>query len=103
MRTKGNEEVTDIQVPMMRVPLRRTKRDRRVGTVIADKTPKTIRVRCDFMVRAPKYEKYVRRSTVLHVHDEKDEATEGDVVEVAACRRISKLKCWRLTRVVRKA
>jgi small subunit ribosomal protein S17 len=71
--------------------------------VIADKSAKTIRVQCDFTVRVPKYGKYVRRSTVLHAHDENREAHEGDVVELAACRRLSKLKCWRLTRVLRKA
>ncbi len=79
---------------------RRGKRDVRVGTVISDKGDKTLRVRFDYVVRHSKYGKYFRRSTILAAHDEKNEARSGDLVEVAACRRISKTKCWRLTRIV---
>jgi small subunit ribosomal protein S17 len=78
----------------------RAERDARLGTVISDKGDKTIRVRYDFMVKHDKYGKYYRRSTILATHDEKNEAKTGDVVEVVACRRMSKSKCWRLVRVV---
>jgi small subunit ribosomal protein S17 len=79
---------------------KRAERDVRLGTVISDKGDKTIRVRYDFMVKHDKYGKYYRRSTILATHDEKNEAKTGDVVEVVACRRMSKSKCWRLVRVV---
>ena len=79
---------------------REAKREVRLGTVISDKGDKTIRVRYDFQVKHTKYGKYFRRSTVLAAHDENNEAKVGDVVEVAACRRISKSKCWRLLKVV---
>ena len=82
---------------------KRGQRDRRLGIVVSEKGDKTIRVRHDFMVKHAKYGKYYRRSTTLHAHDENNEARLGDAVEVEACRRISKLKCWRLTRVVRPA
>jgi len=78
----------------------RGKRDRRVGVVTSDKGEKTIQVRFDYLVRHPKYTKYFRRSTTLPTHDEKNEAREGDLVEVVACRRMSKRKCWRLARVI---
>jgi len=78
----------------------RTKRDHRVGTVVANSGAKTVRVRCDFSVKHPKYGKYMRRFTVLQSHDENNEAKVGDVVELAACRRLSKTKCWRLIRIV---
>lgn len=81
----------------------RGKRDMRVGVVISDKGDKTITVRFDRMVKHDKYGKYFRRSTKLRTHDEKNEAKMGDVVEVVACRRMSKTKCWRLVNVVRKA
>ncbi len=81
----------------------RGKRDLRIGTVTSDKGEKTIRVRFDYLVKHPKYGKYYRRSTTLHTHDENNEAGVGDQVEVASCRRMSKLKCWRLLRVVRKS
>ena len=78
----------------------RGERDSRLGTVISDKGDKTIRVRYDFMVKHDKYGKYYRRSTILATHDEKNEAKTGDIVEVVACRRMSKSKNWRLVRVV---
>ncbi len=80
----------------------RGKRDSRVGTVASSGSDKTIKVRFDYMVRHPKYGKYYKRSTTLHAHDEKNEAQVEDVVEVVACRRISKTKCWRLTRIIRR-
>jgi small subunit ribosomal protein S17 len=76
-------------------------RESRVGTVVSNKCSKTIKIRCDYSVKAFKYGKYMRRSTTVHAHDENGEAKVGDVVEVTACRRISKTKSWRLTRVVR--
>lgn len=80
----------------------RGQRDVRIGTVVSDSRRKTIKVREDWVYRHLQYEKYLRRSTVLHAHDENDEAKAGDVVEVVACRRLSKTKCWRLARVVRR-
>src|SRR3990172_6876144 len=79
---------------------KRGQRDRRLGTVISDKGDKTIRVRFDFLVKHRKYGKYFRRSTTLATHDENNEARKGDLVEVVACRRLSKTKCWRLGRVL---
>lgn len=79
------------------------KRVSRVGLVTSDKADKTIRVRFDYTVMHPKYGKYYTRSTTLHTHDENNEAHVGDLVEVMACRRLSKTKSWRLVRVLRKS
>ncbi len=79
----------------------RTKAVTRVGTVVSTKCAKTLSVRFDFTVKHPKYGKYLKRSTTLHADDPEGRGSMGDVVEVAACRPISKLKCWRLVRVVR--
>ncbi|QOJ05040.1 MAG: 30S ribosomal protein S17 [Planctomycetia bacterium] len=78
---------------------RRTK----IAVVESDRGDKTLRVRIDRLVKHAKYGKYQRRRSVLHVHDEKNEAKAGDVVEIMECRPISKTKSWRLLRVVRKA
>ena len=80
----------------------RGERERRTGVVISDKGDKTIRVRFDYMVKHAKYGKYYKRSTTLHTHDEKNQAATGDLVEVMACRRISKTKSWALMRILRK-
>jgi small subunit ribosomal protein S17 len=55
------------------------------------------------VTKHPKYGKYVKKRTVLHVHDEKNESGLGDRVEVAECRPISRTKNWILVRVVQKA
>lgn len=72
----------------------------RVGVVQSDKRDKTRKVVIGYMAKHPKYGKYVKKRTVLHVHDEANESREGDVVEVVQCRPISKTKSWRLNRVV---
>ena len=46
---------------------------------------------------------YIRRSTRLHAHDANNECQKGDVVIIEECRPISKMKSWRLVRVVSQA
>ena len=76
---------------------------RRIGVVESDRRDKTRKVAIKFTARHPKYGKYVRRRTVLHVHDEDNESKVGDRVEIAECRPISKNTCWALLRVLRPA
>lgn len=84
-------------------PRARTKRPTRVGVVTSAARQKTIRVTVGYLVRHPKYGKYIRRRTVLHAHDEKGECRRGDLVEIMQCRPISKTKRWRLVRIVAQA
>lgn len=79
---------------------RRTKRRTRVGVVSSNKADKTIKLVCAFSVKHAKYGKYMSRRSVLHAHDEKNEAAIGDRVEVMECRPISKTKSWRLIRII---
>ncbi len=76
---------------------------RRVGIVEADARDKTRRVSIRYIVKHRKYGKYLRRRTVLHVHDEDNVSRKGDRVEIAECRPISKTKSWILLRVVEAA
>jgi small subunit ribosomal protein S17 len=71
------------------------------GTVVSDAMDKTITVRQERMVKHPLYGKYVRRGSTFKAHDEKNVARVGDVVEIAACRPLSKTKSWRLVQVIR--
>jgi small subunit ribosomal protein S17 len=73
------------------------------GVVASDKGNKTIKVVVEYQTRHPKYGKYLKRRTVLHAHDEKNEAKEGDTVEIAECRPLSKTKHHRLLRIVERA
>ncbi len=76
----------------------RARRRVRTGVVRSDKADKTITVRIDRLVRHPKYGKLLKRKTILHAHDERNEAREGDRVEIIECRPISKTKSWRLSK-----
>lgn len=75
----------------------------RQGVVESVKMDKTIVVRVTRRVRHPLYERFIKKSTKLHVHDETNDAREGDVVRVMGTRPLSKLKRWRLLEVVERA
>lgn len=79
------------------------KSPRKIGIVESDARNKTRKVSIAFSVRHPKYGKYLKRSTVLHVHDENNVSKKGDRVEIAECRPISKTKSWVMLRVVEAA
>ncbi len=73
------------------------------GRVVSDRMDKTVTVLVERLVKHPLYKKYVRKSTKVHVHDERNECRVGDLVTIAECRPLSKTKAWRLHRVVAKA
>ena len=73
-----------------------------IGVVTSDKMNKTRRVEVPRLVKHSRYGKYVRRRTVCHAHDENNESHLGDTVEIMESRPLSKLKHWRLIRVVTK-
>jgi len=74
-----------------------------VGLVISDKMDKSITVLVERRVKHPLYRKYIRRSTKLHAHDEKNICREGDVVGIMQGRPMSKTKVWRLQQIVVRA
>ena len=83
-----------------------TERGRRrieVGVVTSDKMNKTRRVEIPRLVKHARYGKYIKRRTICHVHDENNESHTGDTVEIMETRPLSKLKNWRLVRVVTRA
>jgi small subunit ribosomal protein S17 len=74
-----------------------------VGVVTRDKMNKTRRVEIPRLVKHERYGKYVKRRTICYAHDENNETRNGDTVEIMETRPLSKLKRWRLVRVVTKA
>ncbi|MDY7108330.1 MAG: 30S ribosomal protein S17 [Planctomycetota bacterium] len=74
-----------------------------MGVVQSEARDKTRKVAIQYSVKHPKYGKYVRRRTVLHVHDEDNVSRVGDTVEIAECRPVSKTKSWVLLRVLKEA
>jgi small subunit ribosomal protein S17 len=73
------------------------------GQVVSNKMDKTIAVSIERVVKHPTYGKFVRRTTKLLAHDEKNEAREGDTVSITPCRPLSRHKSWRLLAIVERA
>ena len=66
------------------------------GTIVSDKTDKTVVVRVERRVKHPLYGKIIKRSKKYHAHDEGNEFKEGQIVRIEETRPISKLKTWRV-------
>jgi small subunit ribosomal protein S17 len=78
----------------------RGRRKVQTGKVISHGREKTITVDVARLIKHPVYEKFLRRRTRLHAHDEQNEARTGDTVEIRETRPLSKQKRWRLVRVL---
>jgi small subunit ribosomal protein S17 len=74
-----------------------------VGRVVSDKMQKTVVVRVERRVRDALMGKIITRSKKYHAHVETGEFKEGDLVEIAECRPISRTKSWMVTRLVEKS
>ncbi len=70
------------------------------GTVVSDKTDKTVVVLVERKVAHPLYGKIIRRSKKYHAHDDANTMREGDIVRIEECAPISKLKSWRVVEKV---
>ena len=66
------------------------------GTIVSDKTDKTVVVRVERRVKHPLYGKIIKRSKKYHAHDEGNVFKEGETVRIEETRPISKLKTWRV-------
>jgi len=65
-----------------------------IGTVVSDKTDKTVVVKVERKVKHPLYGKIIRRSKKYHAHDEANAYKPGEVVRIQETAPISKLKSW---------
>ena len=74
-----------------------------VGRVVSDKMNKTVTVLVERRVKHPLYGKIVMQSRKFHAHDENNECKTGDLVEIAATRKLSKTKAFRVAQVLEKA
>lgn len=81
----------------------RNRRRQAKGVVISDRMQGTVRVQMTTLVKHPRYGKYVRRRTKVLAHDGEGKAKQGDVVQIVESRPISKMKRWRLVRILRAA
>jgi small subunit ribosomal protein S17 len=80
----------------------RNKRALLRGVVVSDKMNKTRVVRVERTFKHPLYEKVIKRYKKYYAHDELNQSKVGDVVEIMSTRPLSKLKRWRIYRVISK-
>lgn len=81
----------------------RSLRKTRTGKVVSNKAQKTITVAIERKVKHPRYGKFIRKTSKLMAHDEKDTCKIGDTVKVMETRLLSKNKCWRLVKILEKS
>ena len=74
-----------------------------VGRVVSDKMQKTVTVLVERRVRHPMIGKTVTRSKKYHAHVEDGGIKQGDLVEIAECRPISRTKAWKVTRLIERS
>jgi small subunit ribosomal protein S17 len=80
----------------------KSNRRRKVGKVLRRFGDKSVIVEVERHVLEPKFKKYIRRRKKFHVHDEKNEANVGDIVEIMDSRPISRTKRWRISSILEK-
>jgi len=72
------------------------------GTVTSDKMAKTIIVQIVHKDKHANYSRVVKRYNKFKVHDEKNSAKIGDVVQIVETRPLSKEKNFRLVKIIKK-
>ncbi len=83
--------------------MERNLRKERIGQVVSNKMQKSITVTVERRVKHAIYGKFVRKSSKLTAHDEKNECNIGDTVKVMEVRPLSKNKRWRLVEIIERA
>ncbi len=73
------------------------------GTVTSNKMDKSITVRVERKEKHPIYGKFIKKSTKLVAHDEKQECNIGDKVKIMETRPLSKRKRYRLVEILERA
>ncbi|MGA2549945.1 MAG: 30S ribosomal protein S17 [Burkholderiaceae bacterium] len=74
-----------------------------VGRVVSNKMNKTVTVLVERKVQHPLYGKFLVRSKKYHAHDETNQYNEGDTVEIAETRPLSKTKAWTVVKLLEAA
>jgi len=72
------------------------------GVVVSEAMQKSRVVELTRSVRHRRYQKVIRRTKRVHVHDPESASHVGDEVRIEECRPLSKTKRWRLIGVTRR-
>ena len=91
----GNPAMSESAAPA------RGRRQTKIGTVVSDKMDKTVVVAVKNVVTHPLYHRFAKRTSKFYAHDEQNECKVGDEVIIVSDRPLSRLKRWRVQRVVK--
>jgi small subunit ribosomal protein S17 len=78
-------------------------RRERIGVVVSNKMEKSITIAVKTKAKHPMYGKFVNKTSIFMVHDEKNECNIGDTVRIMETRPLSKNKNWRLVEIIERA
>jgi small subunit ribosomal protein S17 len=81
----------------------RANRKTKIGKVVSHKMHKSMVVSVERQVKHALYGKYIRKTSTFMVHDESNDAKEGDTVLIMETRPLSKRKRWRLVEILERA
>jgi small subunit ribosomal protein S17 len=81
----------------------RGRRQVKVGRVVSDKMDKTVVVAVENTVTHRLYHRYLKRTSKFAAHDEQNQCHVGDVVEIVSSRPLSRMKRWRVRRILKRA
>ncbi|WP_290153557.1 30S ribosomal protein S17 [Turicimonas muris] len=73
-----------------------------IGKATSTKMDKTVTVLVERKVKHP-IGKIVIKSKKYHVHDENNDVREGDIVEIAETTPISRMKSWKVSKIIERA
>ncbi|WP_367675089.1 30S ribosomal protein S17 [Buchnera aphidicola] len=71
--------------------------------VISSKMQNSVVVLIERFIKHNLYKKFLKRTTKIHVHDERNECVKGDIIEICETRPISKTKSWKMVRIIEKS
>jgi small subunit ribosomal protein S17 len=74
-----------------------------VGTIVSNKMDRSVVVQVERLVKHPLYKKYIRRRNKYMAHDNENTCQIGDRVLITETRPLSKVKRWRVSRIIEKA
>lgn len=75
----------------------------KVGKVVSVASSKTIVVLVERKIKHPVYKKYITRKKKFYAHDENEEASQGDLIRIVSSRPLSRLKRWRIDKILEKS
>jgi small subunit ribosomal protein S17 len=78
----------------------RKKRKQMTGIVLNNTVDKTVKVLVERLAKHKKYKKYIRYRKKYLVHDSQNSCQIGDKVRIIESRPISKMKRWRVRKVI---